>query len=189
MMYASLISFFCCAEALNCLWMLARRCCGREAILIDVRRAEDDMAFSKEGNALYDRGSCAERVGSSESNYHCHMAATFRSFMRSTGSWLLRNVGKRCRGLRGRRSLKPNMPRPMRRQQVNNRTTLRSASVRCRNTREVAYITDHWISLDLMPALPACLFLYGRRCDGCTIVTTEPASKFHNASRFLGTGW
>jgi hypothetical protein len=29
--------------------MLAKRCCGREAILMDVRRAEDDIAFSKEG--------------------------------------------------------------------------------------------------------------------------------------------
>ena len=73
----------------------------------------------------------------------------------------------------------------MRRQQVNNRTTLRSAAVRCGNTREVAYIENHWIPLDLMTALLVCLLLYGRRCDG-TIVTTEPASKFHNASRFLG---
>jgi hypothetical protein len=44
MMYASRISFLCGAELLNCLWMLASRCCGREAILMDVRRAEDDMA-------------------------------------------------------------------------------------------------------------------------------------------------
>jgi hypothetical protein len=43
-MYASLISFLACAELLNCLWMLASRCCGREAILMDVRRAADDMA-------------------------------------------------------------------------------------------------------------------------------------------------
>ena len=44
MMYASRISFLCGAELLNCLWMLASRCWGREAILMDVRRAEDDMA-------------------------------------------------------------------------------------------------------------------------------------------------
>jgi hypothetical protein len=43
-MYASRISFLCGAELLNCLWMLASRCCGREAILMDVRRAEEDMA-------------------------------------------------------------------------------------------------------------------------------------------------
>jgi hypothetical protein len=43
-MYASLISFLAGAELLNCLWMLASRCCGREAILMDVRRAADDMA-------------------------------------------------------------------------------------------------------------------------------------------------
>jgi hypothetical protein len=42
--YASRISFLACAELLNCLWMLASRCCGREAILMDVRRAADDMA-------------------------------------------------------------------------------------------------------------------------------------------------
>lgn len=44
MMYASLISFFCCAELLNCLCMLAKRCCGRDAILAVVRRAAYDMA-------------------------------------------------------------------------------------------------------------------------------------------------
>ena len=63
MMYASLTSFFCCAEALNCLWMLAKRCCGREAILIDVRRAEDDIAYSKEGMTCMTEESFAERVG------------------------------------------------------------------------------------------------------------------------------
>jgi hypothetical protein len=47
MMYASLTSFFWCAEALNCLWMLARRCCGREAILMDVRRADEDMVSAR----------------------------------------------------------------------------------------------------------------------------------------------
>lgn len=47
MMYASLTSFFCCAEALNCLWRLAKRCCGRDVILMDVRRADDDMVTAK----------------------------------------------------------------------------------------------------------------------------------------------
>lgn len=58
MMYASLTSFFCCVEALNCLWMLAKRCCGREAILMDVRRADDDIVFSKK-RIRYERGGIA----------------------------------------------------------------------------------------------------------------------------------
>jgi hypothetical protein len=43
MMYASRISFPCGAELLNCLCMLASRCWGREIVLIEVRRAADDM--------------------------------------------------------------------------------------------------------------------------------------------------
>jgi hypothetical protein len=42
-MYASRISFLAWAELLNCLWMLASRCCGRDAILMEVRRAADDI--------------------------------------------------------------------------------------------------------------------------------------------------
>jgi hypothetical protein len=50
-MYASLISFRGEAELLNCLWMLASRCCGREAILMDARRAAEDMAQKHRVNA------------------------------------------------------------------------------------------------------------------------------------------
>lgn len=55
-MYASLISFRAGAELLNCLWMLASRCCGLEAILMDVRRAAEDMAC----NIAPGTGSCGE---------------------------------------------------------------------------------------------------------------------------------
>jgi len=60
---------------------------------MDVRRADDDIVLSKEG-AHYHNGITREEDGSSESTDDCHMAAIFRSFMRSTGSWTSRNVGK-----------------------------------------------------------------------------------------------
>jgi hypothetical protein len=41
MIYASRISFLVGAELLKRRWILAKCCCGREAILIDVRRAAD----------------------------------------------------------------------------------------------------------------------------------------------------
>lgn len=43
-MYASLTSFFAGVDELNCLCILASRCCGREAILKDVRRAKADIS-------------------------------------------------------------------------------------------------------------------------------------------------
>jgi hypothetical protein len=52
MIYASLISFLCDAELLNCLWMLAKRCCGLEAILMDVRSADDDIASTRRSATL-----------------------------------------------------------------------------------------------------------------------------------------
>lgn len=47
MMYASRTSFRAGAELLNCRCMLASRCCGREAILKDVRSAAEDMAMAQ----------------------------------------------------------------------------------------------------------------------------------------------
>lgn len=100
-MYASLTSFFCCAEALNCLWILAKRCCGLEAILMDVRRADDDIVTGEE-EIRYDRGGiAAQEVGSSESNNDCHMAATFRSFMRSSAAACRGTWGRVAEALRG----------------------------------------------------------------------------------------
>jgi hypothetical protein len=73
-MYASLISFLACAELQNCLWMLARRCCGREAILMDVRRAADDMAQDFRDGSEYVR----RRKALTSRSGDFHMAATFR---------------------------------------------------------------------------------------------------------------
>jgi hypothetical protein len=58
-MYASLTSFLAAAELLNCLCMLASRCCGREAILMDVRRAADDIT-QKYKNSSLNIGVCGE---------------------------------------------------------------------------------------------------------------------------------
>jgi hypothetical protein len=76
-MYASRISLPARAELLNCLCMLARRCCGREAILNDVRRAAEDMTrqrqFSTEKYKIRRR---KEALASRKEDYH--MAANFR---------------------------------------------------------------------------------------------------------------
>ena len=56
--------------------MLAKRCCGRDAILAVVRRAADDMAESHNVKLLLCED--AEKEDSSESNNGCHMAACFR---------------------------------------------------------------------------------------------------------------
>lgn len=45
-MYASLTSLRAGRDVLNCLCIEARRCCGREAILKDVRRAVDILNSS-----------------------------------------------------------------------------------------------------------------------------------------------
>jgi len=72
MMYASRISFLCGAELLNCLWMLASRCWGREAIFIDVRIAADDMTW-KYFSLNH------EDVETNESKCSCYMAASPRA--------------------------------------------------------------------------------------------------------------
>ena len=82
MMYASRISFLCGAELLNCLWMLASRCWGREAILIDVRIAADDMTWK---HFFLNH----EDVEANESNCSCYMATASPrpTWTRAGGMW------------------------------------------------------------------------------------------------------
>ena len=75
MMYASRISFLCGAELLNCLWMLARRCCGREAIFIELRRTAEDMVTMFSGG-MGKKIENAEKRNSHKSICGYHMAAT-----------------------------------------------------------------------------------------------------------------
>lgn len=76
--------------------MLAKRWLGREAILIDVRRADDDIALAR--SEQYHNRRIAEKVGSSELNMGCHMAAVFRSSYAEHRS-LTSGSGENSRGL------------------------------------------------------------------------------------------